>query len=292
MKDDEKDHYLKLAKREKLAYEIKKREYKSKNKKTRTPSAYNLFVSELKGTAQEKYSEEGFFNFAYKQWKSLDQKKKTKFEKEAERLKGEANREYEERKSLEKFAPKKALSAYNLFIRDRMTDLKKKHPNKEQTEFFGIIAEEYANLSVSEKAKLQKLADKEKQRYEKEKGAYDVEMSQMNVTELEKQEEKKDKEREARSKSKTTKKAAEGAKSTKKSKSRSKIKSKGKNAESDVESEVESEAAAGKSKANKTKGTKAANGTKGKKAGEESDKEEKGDKSKRAQSKKGKNTGK
>ena len=81
MKDEEKEKYLKLAKREKLAYEIKKREYKSKNKKTRTPSAYNLYMSDLKGTAPEKYSEEGFFNYAYKKWKSLDASKKSKYEK-------------------------------------------------------------------------------------------------------------------------------------------------------------------------------------------------------------------
>ena len=292
MNDAQKDHYLKLAKKEKLAYEIIKREYNSKNKKPRTQSAYNLFVSELTGTAQEKYSDEGFFNYAYKMWKRLDQEKKSKFEKEARRLKEEADREHDERKSLEKSAPKKALSAYNLFVRDRMPDLKTDYPNKEQTEFFSMIADEYSKLSSTEKTKLQRRADKEKQRYEKEKSAYDVEMTQMNVSQFGKQEEKKEKEREARSKSKTTKKTTVASKSKDKSISRTKkkgVNSSGSNVESEVESEAESEAVA-KSKRNKTKESKA-NDTKGKKA-EESDVQEKENKSKRGQSKKGKNTAK
>jgi len=284
MKDDEKDHYLKLAKKEKLAYEIKKREYASKHKKTRTPSSYNLFVSELKGTAPEKFSEEGFFNYAYKKWKVLEEPKKRKYEKDAKKLKDEANREYEEQKSLGKSAPKKALSAYNLFIRDIMPELKKKHPNTEHSEFFGLIAEEYAKISSSEMAKLQKRADKEKQRYEKEKSGYALEMSQMKVSQLEKQEEKKEKEFEGRSKSKITK-EINADKSTNKSKSRSKSKSKKATKSEDDSNEQEVEA----SKVKRTKGKGDKGATKGKKD-EDSDESEKEPKTKRGQSKKGKNT--
>lgn len=279
MKDDEKEHYLKLAKKEKLAYEIKKREYNSKHKKIRTPSSYNLFMSELKGTAPEKYSEKGFFEYAYRKWKQLDSTKKNKYEIEAKKLKDEADKEYQEKKSLEKSAPKKALSAYNLFIRDRLPELKKKHPKMEQTEFFGIIAEEYAKLSSTEMTKLQKRANQEKQRYEKQKSEYDIEMSEMHVTQLEKKEDKKEKEREARSKTRTNKKNVIN------NKSRSKSKPKNTDTESNEESEDDDHNEVKRGKGAKSKVAK------GKKSKME-DSEEKGDKSKRGQSKKGKNTAK
>lgn len=214
MKEDEKEPYLKMAKKEKLAFLIKKREYLSQNKKTRTPSAYNLFISDLKGTDPSKFSEQGFFNYAHKKWKTLDNSKKEKYEKQAEKLKKENDREYEEKKSFEKSAPKKPLSAYNLFIRDRLPALKKQYPNKDQTDFFGMIAEEYKNLSNADTNKLQKRADKEKARYEKEKNEYDIQMSQMNVSQLEKIEE--DKKERAKSKSKTVKKLNAKSKNKKK----------------------------------------------------------------------------
>lgn len=217
MKDDEKEPYLKMAKKEKLAYLIKKREYQSQNKKTRTPSAYNLFMADLKGTDSNKFSEQGFFNYAYKKWKSLDESKKEKYEKQAEKLKKDNDRNYEEKKSLEKQPPKRPLSTYNIYIRERLPALKKQYPNKEQTDFFGMIAEEYKNLSNAETNKLQKKADKEKIRYEKEKNEYDLQMSQMNVSQLEKIEE--DKKERARSRTKTEKKTNAKSKNKKKEES-------------------------------------------------------------------------
>ncbi len=287
MREADKEPFLKMAKKEKLAYMIKKREYDSKNKKTRTPSAYNLFMSDLKGTDPKKYSETGFFNYAYKKWKNLEDDKKRKYEKQSQKLKEENDREYKDKSSIGKNGPKKALSAYNLFIRDRLPELKKQKPDTEQTEFFGMIAEEYAKLSDADYKKYAKRAEKEKEKYEKEKANYELEMSQMNLTQLEKEEEQKEKRRETRSK--TTKKddTNDNYKSKNKSKSRSKSKTKDL---SDKSSEEESEEEKTKNKKTKTKDKK--NKETKQKKGEDSDYESEDNKSKRGQSKKGKKTGK
>jgi hypothetical protein len=224
MKEAEKEHYLKLAKKEQLTYTIIKREYNSKNKEERTPSAYNLFMSDLKGTASEKFSEDGFFNYAYQKWKSSDAAIVRKYERQAKKLKEEKDAEYNLRKSFEKSAPKKALNSYNLYVRERMPELKKQNPDTEQGELFVMLAEEYPKLSPSDLSQLKKRAEKDKERYEKEKSEYDMEMSQLNVTQLDKKEEKEEKKRESRGKSKTAKK-----KDTVKSKSKNKSKSKSKN---------------------------------------------------------------
>jgi len=237
-----------MAKREKLAYEIKKRAYNSKNKLPTTPNAYNLFVAELKGTASEKFSQEGFFNYAIKKWRNLDEVKKRKLEKEAKRLKEEAVKEYEEKTRIEKSAPKRALTAYNLYTRDRLPELKEKHPQMAQTDYFVIIGEEFAKISDKERYKLNQRAEKEKERFEEEKKEYDLEVSEMNLYQLEKIQEKKEKEREPRSISRMTKRAAEVK--------RSKSKSKAKKADESGDEQEDANSKRGQNKRGKNTGAK------------------------------------
>lgn len=232
LKDSDKDKYLKMAKKEKIAYILKKREYESKNRKGKGPSAYNLFVSDLKGTSQKEYSEQGFLNYAYQKWKTTDKSIKKKYEEKALKLKKEIEEEYEERITKEKTVPKRALSAYNIFVKEKFEVIQKKYPNKEPAEILAIMPEEYNHVSKEEKSYFTKKAKKDKERYESEKSQYEINMSQINDSRIEKIEERK-----ARSKSKIEK----DEDSDEKSKSKSRNESKDKNAKSKKKSKKEKE---------------------------------------------------
>lgn len=217
LKDDEKEKYLKLAKKEQLSYIIKKREFASKNKKERTPTAINLFFSDLTGTDKEKYSESGFFNYGYQQWRKADPVTKKIYQDKALKLKAELQKNEDIKSGMDKTPPKRALSTINIYYKERIPQLKLKYPKKTGPEFFQMAAEEYKNLNQEERAELQKRADDGKEKYEEALSQYNEEMTQLNITVNAKEEERTQK------------------RGRKKSGSTSRSKSKGKNDEEKVE---------------------------------------------------------
>jgi len=70
-------------------------------------------------------------------------------------------------------APKRALTAYNFFMKENREPIKgKMSPDVTNAELLTEIGKQWKELSVTKKNKYQKMADKDKIRYVKEMGAY------------------------------------------------------------------------------------------------------------------------
>src|SRR6187399_391786 len=69
-------------------------------------------------------------------------------------------------------APKKASSAYILFMGDHRAKIRAEHPNATFGELSKIGGEAWASAKPVVKAKYQKLADLDRERYEKESASY------------------------------------------------------------------------------------------------------------------------
>jgi phage anti-repressor protein len=61
--------------------------------------------------------------------------------------------------------PKRPMSGYNRFVKARISDLNEKHPDKEVTELFPIMAEEWRMLENSEKEKYEEQYRIEMEKY-------------------------------------------------------------------------------------------------------------------------------
>lgn len=70
-------------------------------------------------------------------------------------------------------APKRGMSAYLYYCQQYRKSVQKKHPKKKMTELAVILAGNWKKASASQRKKFQAMAEKDKQRYFKEKIAYD-----------------------------------------------------------------------------------------------------------------------
>ncbi|GAB4814016.1 hypothetical protein N2152v2_001062 [Parachlorella kessleri] len=70
-------------------------------------------------------------------------------------------------------APKRGLTAYILYSNAVRDEVKKENPEAKMGELSKIIGEKWKGLTDEEKAPFQKKAEADKERYAKEKAAYD-----------------------------------------------------------------------------------------------------------------------
>ena len=73
----------------------------------------------------------------------------------------------------DKDAPKKAISAYFFYIKERRDSITKEQPNLNNKEIVKKMSEEWNNLSDDKKKPYVQKAEEDKKRYEKEKADYD-----------------------------------------------------------------------------------------------------------------------
>jgi hypothetical protein len=174
LSDEEKEKYLKIAKKAQLAYLVKKAEYNNHMRKqmSKPKSAFNLFVSDMKGKIPEsdQLGEGGVFAYCYNKWKKLDEAAKKKYEKLAMES-AEEHRDNLESKVFE--LPKKPINGYNKYLQDRLPVLKDKHPEKATNELFAVIGQEWRNSKQSVK-------DKYTSNYESELVEYKEKMKEYN----------------------------------------------------------------------------------------------------------------
>ena len=74
----------------------------------------------------------------------------------------------EDKKSADKEKVKRPCGAYILFGKDERPKIMKEHPDIKNTEIMRLIGEAWGKLPDDQKKKYQDLADKDKERYEKE----------------------------------------------------------------------------------------------------------------------------
>jgi len=97
--------------------------------------------------------------------------KKSKVVKGKSSKKAKSDRK--QRKNKDKNAPKRALSAFFCYLQWRRSTLKKEQPSLSNTEIISKMSAEWKGLSAKEKDPFTKAAEKEKERYLKEKKIYD-----------------------------------------------------------------------------------------------------------------------
>jgi hypothetical protein len=157
--DEDKEKYLRVAKKAQLAYQMKKQEYNSSVRKsyTRTKSAFNFFVADQKDkNYPDDLGQGGFFNWCYDKWMKTSDEIKKKYEKMAEQSAKASNREREELDNKVFEQPKKPINGYARFVKERVPQLKEKNPDTNNSEFFGMVAEEWRNMKIKNKEKYDK----------------------------------------------------------------------------------------------------------------------------------------
>ena len=85
-----------------------------------------------------------------------------------------AKKKKEKKEKKDKNAPKRAISAFFFYQKERREPLKKEKPNLSNKELISTMSNEWNNMSENDKKKYVSLAEEDKKRYEKEKAAYDA----------------------------------------------------------------------------------------------------------------------
>lgn len=163
---------------------------KDKNKPKRGLTAFMYFSQERRKEIKNSEPNISFGDVAKKigvEWKKLNDSKKSKFEKMAVKDKARYLKQMESytppadsgddvvkkiKKKKDPNAPKRGLSSFMFFSKERRVVLKSKHPDISFGEVAKKIGVEWKKLSDSHKSKYLKLAENDKQRYLKQLANY------------------------------------------------------------------------------------------------------------------------
>lgn len=217
LKEDDKENYLKLSHRIRLSYIYKKMLYKKKVKDARPSkpkTAYNLFISELKGKKVPK--DMTFLEFAQEKWKKTSEDGKKVYYDKAEKERQAFDKKMEKIQNRVFDQPKLGRSAYQIFISQSVVQLKEEKPKKAVTDLLTESAGLWNDLSDKEKKKYEKESLEEKEQCKAQRREFKSKGYYTSNTKEEKTKEKKQKEKESRSQSK--KKSQKSSQSTKKDK--------------------------------------------------------------------------
>ena len=179
LSEEEKDVYLKKSHRIRICYKYKLLLYNKNKKKllpTRPKSAYNLFVSDMKGKKIPKGV--SFIDFVKDEWNNLDEKTIEKYQAKAEKLKIEFEKQKEKFENKIFDNPKRPKNSYQIYVSHRMSELKEKNPEGKVQEMLSECAQEWNDMGDKEKKKYEKIYQKGKELYQEqlkefeEKGYY------------------------------------------------------------------------------------------------------------------------
>ena len=233
LSEDEKEAYLKKSHTLRLAYKYKKMIYNKKIKKIlpkKPATAFGQFLKEKKGIKIPKG--EKAVTYWLPIYEALSKDKKKKYEEKASRDRERYNRKMEEYKNYVFDMPKRPLTAFSLFVKDRIPDLKKEKGNDKvpANKLIKICAKEWTSEDGVSQAKYEKKAEYDKKRFKKQlkdfetlgyyKANYRAERKTKDEEESEDEEENttKKKKRSSSSSKKSTKKTKSKARSKSKSK--------------------------------------------------------------------------
>ena len=229
LSEDEKEAYLKKSHTLRLAYKYKKMIYNKKIRKIlpkKPATAFGQFLKEKKGMKIP----EGVKAVAYwyEIYEKLPKDKKRKYEDKAARDRERYDRKMEEYKNYVFDMPKRPLTAFSLFVKDRVPDLKKENDKAPVTKLIKIAAKEWQSEDGVSQAKYEKKAEYDKKRFKKQLkdfetlGYYKANYRAERKTKDEESEDEEEK------KTKKKKRSSSSKKSTKRSKSKTRSKSKSK----------------------------------------------------------------
>jgi hypothetical protein len=239
LSEEEKEEYYNKSHRCQLAYRYKNMIYKKQIKKIlpKKPGGPIMqYLKEKKG--QKAPNGEKWLTYWRSMYSNLSQEQKKKYEEKAQKAKEKYDKKMEQFQNKVFDMPKKPHTPFNLYVADRMTDLKKEKPNTLTSELLKQIAKEWQEGKNVDQAMYYKNAEKEKKRFKKQLAEFQKNGYYTKIKKTEKgedeDEEEDEKEKKAskkrksssRSSSKKSKKSASKDEAKKKSKSKSKSKSK------------------------------------------------------------------
>ena len=229
LSEDEKETYLKKAHTLRLAYKYKKMIYNKKIRKIlpkKPATAFGHFLKEKKGIKIP----EGVKAVAYwyEIYEKLPKDKIKKYENKAAADRERYNKKMEEYKNYVFDMPKRPLTAFSLFVKDRLPDLKKENDKTPMPKLIKIAAKEWQSEDGVSQAKYEKKAEYDKKRFKKQLkdfetlGYYKANYRAERNTKAEESEDEEEK------RTKKKKRSSSSKKSTKRSKSKTRSKSKSK----------------------------------------------------------------
>ena len=169
LSEDEKDKYLKKSHRCILAYKYKKMIFQKKIKKIypkKPKGPLQQFLKEKKGIKPP--NREKWLTYWTTVYKKLTIEEKKKYEEKCKK----ARETY--KKKMEKFEdkifdiPKKPISAYLMYVHNRMIELQNQKPNEHSSNLLKIIDEEWKNDKATNKEEYIKKAKNELEIFKKE----------------------------------------------------------------------------------------------------------------------------
>ena len=222
--EDQKEEYLTKSHKCLLAYRYKKMIYNKKIKKMlpkKPKGPFQAFLKEKKG--QKPANGESWLPFWKKVFDGLSAPQKKKYEEKAEKAKEKYDKQMLQFQDKVFDMPKKPLSGFNLYVIERMPDLKKEKPNAQSSVLLAQIAKEWNEGKDVDQNLYNKTAEKDKKRFKKQlkefqKLGYYTKEKAETVTD--------DGEKSKKSKKKSSSKASHKSKKSKSQRSKSKSRSK------------------------------------------------------------------
>ena len=166
LNEDDKNSYLRKARRIKLCYLYRKILYK-KNIKHLLPkkpsSAYSCFLNSIKGI--DIPEGKTFLEIAREKWEKIPKKEREKFEQKAleEKVKYEKKMKKLENKVFDE--PKKPKSSFSFFLMEKISEIKSQDKNLTFIEVSRKVGKEWKDLSAKQKEKYIKKNEKDKERF-------------------------------------------------------------------------------------------------------------------------------
>ena len=230
LSEEKKDEYFNKSHRCQLAYKYKNMIYKKQIKKIlpkKPGGAIMQFLKEKKG--QKAPSGEKWLIYWRDMYSKLTPEQKKKYEEKAANAKEKYDKKMEQFENKVFDMPKKPLTAFSLYIVDRMPDLKKENPETLNSELLKLIAKEWQEGKKVNQALYNKNAEKEKKRFKKQLSEFQKNgyYTKAKDTDEEEDKEKKDSKKKKSSSKSSSKKSKKGSKSKEKDRE-SKLKSKSK----------------------------------------------------------------
>jgi hypothetical protein len=186
------------------------------------------YLKEKKG--QKAPNGEKWLTYWRSMYSNLSQEQKKKYEEKAQKAKEKYDKKMEQFQNKVFDMPKKPHTPFNLYVADRMTDLKKEKPNTLTSELLKQIAKEWQEGKNVDQAMYYKNAEKEKKRFKKQlaefqKNGYYTKAKDNDEEEDKDKKSSKKKKSSSKSSSKKSKKGSTSKPKDRESKSKSKKKS-------------------------------------------------------------------
>ena len=208
LSEEEKEEYLTKSHRCLLAYRYKKMIYNKKIKKIlpkRPKGALQQYLKEKKG--QKPANGEKWIVYWRTVFENLPKEKKEKYIEKAKKAKEIYDKKMSKFQDKVFDMPKKPISGFSLYVRDRMPDLKKEKPDETSNDLIRQIAKEWQEENNVDPKLYNKYAEKDKKRFKKQlkefkKFGYYTKSEEDKGEDNEDDDEKKEKEKKKKSNSK------------------------------------------------------------------------------------------